>query len=112
MKFWELYSICRQHDHLFEQALKEAEDPRYYSWLQKIEEVCATQQRDELDAKLPDILCVQALTNYPEKMFESAEHIRSYKFGDDDAEISYLNVYQMYGGAFLEEVLEKGSMRK
>lgn len=107
MKFWKLYSICRQHDHLFEHALKEAEDPKYYSWLQEIEEICATQQRDKLDAKVPDSVCVQALTNYPEKMFESEEHIRSYKFRNYDTEISYINVYQMYGGAFLESLRER-----
>lgn len=109
MKFCELYSICRQHERFFETALKRAEDQTYFQWFQDIDEICKTQQRDKLDAKLPNSICVQALKNYPDKMFISGDRIRSYRMRDDDEEISYLDVYQKYGGPLLEEVLEKGS---
>ena len=112
MKFWELYSICRQHEHLFEQALTESENKLYLKWLQDIENICKTQQRDKLDAILPESICISTLSKYPERLYESSDRIRSYKFNEEDIECSYIEIYQKYGGAFLEEVLEKGSMTK
>ena len=70
------------------------------------------QQRDKLDAALPESICVAALSKHPGIVFEAKDMKRLYRFFVWNVRRSYLEIYQRFGGAYLEELLAFGSMEK
>jgi hypothetical protein len=74
--------------------------------------IVSKQQREKLDAVVPYELCEAALKFHKGKLYRNGSHVRAYRLNSSDAEVSYLEVFRLYGAQFLEEVLEKGSAKR
>ncbi|MEM8650043.1 MAG: hypothetical protein AAGF54_05890 [Pseudomonadota bacterium] len=72
-------------------------------------ELVRKRQRDKLDTKVPDELCIEVLSRHPGVIFRSNNILRSYRFTAQDQSFSFMSIFQEFGGSILEEVLEKGS---
>jgi hypothetical protein len=112
MKFWELTSVFRENESQLHAILQAYGDRRYADWLQDISSIVSLQQREKLDAIVPNELCVAALKCHKGKLYQAGAQVRSFRLNASDEEISYFEVFRLYGGDFLEEVLEKGSAKR
>ena len=112
MKFWELVSLFRDDRGQLQKVLQAHSDRKYADWLQDFAGIVSQQQREKLDAVVPKQLCEAVLSSHKGKLYKTGTKIRSYRMKSTDVEVSYLEVFRMFGGAFLEEVLEKGSAER
>lgn len=112
MKFWELTSILRDEPDLLKKALLDYPDQRYADWFGDMQNVVSQQQREKLDAVMPNELCEAALKSHKGKLYKTGSQVRTNRTNPSEAEVSYFEVFRMFGGDFLEEVLEKGSARR
>lgn len=112
MKFWELTSICRDEPDLLIEALRGYSDQKYADWFDDMPNIVSQQQREKLDAVVPSELCEAALKFHKGKLYKSGSQVRTNRADPSDAEVSYIEVFRMFGANFLEEVLEKGSAKR
>ena len=120
MKFWQLSSVLRDQKKLLNEALN---GTVYGDWLEDISRLCAEQDREKLDSVMPDLLCRKVLSLHPRKLYLYPDNcLRSYQQYEEKwfklvrkrvecEELSFVSVYEKFGGSILEDVLEKGSAR-
>ena len=115
MKFWELVSIFESYPDLLPVALIATE---YKDWLTNFDKLVRNQDRLKLDHLMPDNVCRSALSSHPGRLkLYTDGHLRGYDLyaqgGDNLAftEMTYLEIYQKFGGSVIEDVLEKGSAK-
>lgn len=117
MKFWELASVMRGEDPVLEAVLRQEEWRKYHEWYRAHDQLVDSQDREKLDANLPDALIRDVLgkarlkyyldgTSFPEQSI-----LRGRRVNDADVELSALTAFERYGGMVLEDTLEKGSYR-
>jgi len=111
MKFWQLNSIMRSEPAVLEAILIKPEWDRYYEWYLNDSEIVAAQDREKLDAIMPNDLVRDVLKDSKQKLFLDGDTLRSYKFGDNDVQISVLSAVERFGGEIVEDVFEKGSFK-
>ena len=111
MKFWELTSICRDEPDLLAKILRGYSDQKYADWLKDMSSIVSQQHREKLDAVVPSELCETALKSHKGKLYRNGSYIRANRLNPTDAEVSYFEVFRLFGAEFLEEVLEKGSAK-
>ena len=112
MKFWELTSICRDEPDLLAKVLHGYSDQKYANWLDDMANIVSQQQREKLDAVVPHELCEAVLKPHKGKLYKNGPHVRANRLNPTDAEVSYFEVFSLFGAQFLEEVLEKGSAKR
>ncbi|WP_295512708.1 hypothetical protein [uncultured Sulfitobacter sp.] len=112
MKFWELTSICRDEPDLLAKVLRGYSDQKYANWLDNMPNIVLQQQREKLDAVVPHELCEAALKPHKGKLYKNGPHVRKNRLNPSDTEVSYFEVFRLFGAQFLEEVLEKGSAKR
>lgn len=113
MKFWQLVSICWRdgHPELVAAKAEERDEWRQFGeWDRQWERLVATQTRTVLDFELPDdytraVLCEVRLTFYD----ALDGHLRAWRLWRSDEALPALEAYLRYGGALIEETLEKGA---
>lgn len=111
MKFWELRSICRDKPKTLKKVFSQKKWRMYAEWNNDIAQLVQTQDREKLDAILPDELVEQVLNKHPGVLYLYGGHLRSYRFNRNEHKISYLKAFQKYGGTAVEDTLEKGSFK-
>ena len=110
MKVWELSSIVRDQQLLIRTASLFHE----WSWVTHaytlLHEVVNQQDRKVLDSDLPDAYVQNVLATASGVCFLGTdETLRSCKADSSHHPLSYLQVFQRFGGPALEEALEFGS---
>lgn len=115
MKFWELISICR-HDGqpglVPTTAVEREEWRRFGDWCRPWRQLVDTQSRTELDFELPKEFTHLVLGEVRLTYYDSQDgHLRAGRMWRSDEAISALEAYARYGGAVIEETLEKGAVR-
>lgn len=84
---------------------------KYYEWYLNYARIVGEQDREKLDAIIPNELVSSILSNSKQKFYLNENQLRSYRFTDDDYELSALDVFERCGGGALDEVLERGSLK-
>jgi len=92
-----------------ETSLIKPEWDLYYEWYLNDSEIVNAQDREKLDAIIPDELSRDALGRSTKMLFLDGKILRSRKFGKHDIQISLLTAFERFGGEIVEDVFEKGS---
>jgi len=111
VKFWELTSVCRTEPHLLQRLADNPEWSTFLEWSRDINELLRRQDREKLDAEVPDEAVLHVLEASRAKYHVSKGHVRVGRLGPDDRVLSSVEVVRLYGGSFLEEVNEYGLAR-
>jgi hypothetical protein len=111
MKFWELISYCRSEPALLDLVADNPEWAEFARWIQDRDRLVEQQDREKLDVELPDDLCRHVLSQSSAAYKISEGWVRSSGSSVPGDPISALEVFNRYGGSFLEEVNEYGSCR-
>jgi hypothetical protein len=111
LKFWELTSVCRTEPHLLERLADNPEWSIFLEWSRSINALVDRQDREKLDAEVPDEAVLHVLEASCAKYHVSKGHVRVRRLGPDDQMLSSVEVVRLYGGSFLEEVNEYGLAR-
>jgi hypothetical protein len=109
MKFWELYSIFRDDRETLRRLLaEEAVDP-YLKWFDSLTDIVNAQDRQVLDAVIPERLAARAMQACKLRFFVRDGTLHFCPPGSvHEGQLSAFDVYHNYGGSVIEEVLEKG----
>lgn len=112
MKFWELNSAFRSERDILEFILGKPQWKEYGDYFQNYKSLVNEQNRAILDQQVPYELIKEVCQMSKLKFYLYGTNLHSTKlFGDDHfEELSSLEVFLRYGGASIEEVLEKGSL--
>ncbi|SRR6266545_1012951 len=111
MKFWELESVCRGQPDLMERLADRPEWAVYLDWYQDFDALVDQQDREKLDAIVPDKACVHVLARSRTMLYEGDAHIRTRRCEPTDRTVSMVDILTRYGGTFLEDVMEFGLAR-
>lgn len=106
MKLWELISACRTAPEAIERASKRPEWRVYYEAYHGSGEMLANRDRRWLDTELPDAFCREVLGGVGLRYHIHKDHVRTAR---GPGKLSAVEVFDLYGGSFLEDVNEKGS---
>ncbi|EEE35042.1 hypothetical protein RKLH11_4213 [Rhodobacteraceae bacterium KLH11] len=93
-------------------VLRDYSDQKYADWFDDMPNIVSQQQREKLDAVVPNDVIEAALRCHKGKLYESGMQIRTNRAYPTDTEVSYFEVFRMFGVNFLEDVLEKGSAKR
>lgn len=108
MKVWELSSACREEPQAVEQIFGIPEWREYAEWLRNVDQLVQQGDRTRLDHELPDELCRTVLESVSTRYQVSEGYIRVARLEPTAGELSALQVFDRYGGSFLEGVNEAG----
>ena len=108
MKFWELVSHCRDEPALLNRLADDPAWAAFLAWNQTFDQLVARQDRAKLDFELPDDACRHVLSNSGLRYEVSDGYVRTWHSRSAGEEISALEVFDRYGGSFLEDVNEYG----
>lgn len=110
MKFWQLVSVTSQQL-VLQKASEDSSWKDYESLARDFRQIVNEQDRQKLDLILADGFVATVLVEADRFCYLGAENqLRSWRFSTEDKELSFLDVFQRYGGDILEEVCEKGSV--
>jgi hypothetical protein len=111
VKLWELMSVCRtQPDLVAQTAAIDRSWSHIEVWCRGFNGLVADQDREKLDAELPEEFVIEVLQNYPQSFFLGGDRrLRSHPMDPDDDRLSAFEAYSRFGNV-LEEALESGSV--
>lgn len=109
MKLWELVSHCRNEPALLNLIADNAAWSQFTPWIQDFARLTERQDRRKLDFELPDDLCRHVLSQSTATYKISEGYVRSSGSPIPGDPISALEIFNRYGGSFLEDVNEYGS---
>jgi hypothetical protein len=110
MTFFQLVSIFRSDLTTLRQVLQDPRWQAYSDRLANIDQAIANQDRRVLDASIPTELCVEAMKASNLRFKCEAGHLHLVADTDrSSCSIAAVDVYNLYGGAIIEEVIEFGS---
>jgi hypothetical protein len=111
MTFCELVSACRTQPHLMERLADRPEWSVFLQWYRVFDRLVREQDRERLDARVPDAACVHVLTASRTEYYLSGGYVRIRRVSPSDRALSAVEVFTSYGGGFLEDVNEYGLAR-
>lgn len=111
MKFWQLISIARENPESIQEAAKNPKWEKYLKWHDEFSMIVNDQDRAKLDEVLPEDFIKSVLENIPIHLFISHGYLRTRCLDEADEQISILNAYERFGGSYIDEVLEAGSVK-
>lgn len=111
MRFWQLNSICRNYNVItqLEAQLEKSSWGELYQWHLDFDNLVDKQDREKLDYLLPEKLCISVLSLIPKKIYRSDNNLRADKLLSPCKEMTFVEIYKLYGGEVLEDIIEKGS---
>ncbi len=109
MKFWELSSVMGSEQDVLEACLRKPQWVGYYDWYVNLDKIVNAQDREKLDAKMPNALVRDILLRSTQTFFLHGGRLRSRPFTDEDVKLSAVEAFDRFGGTALEETLERGS---
>lgn len=83
----------------------------YQAWYINFDTHVNMQDRDKLDAVLPDSLVQEVLGLSEQKLFLFEGWLRSRRFCDEDIELSVLEAFEQFGLNAIDDAFEKGSAK-
>jgi hypothetical protein len=107
----QLISVCRTEPHLLERLADNPEWSIFLEWNRSVKELVRRQDREKLDAQVPDEAVLHVLEASRAKYHVSKGYVRVRRLGPDDQVLSSVEVVRMYGSSFLEDVNEYGLAR-
>ena len=111
MKFWELVSVMGTECAVLENCLRKPEWAAYYDCYMNYDRIVSAQDREKLDAQMPDALVRDVLSGSRQTFFLYDGWLRSRRFTEKDLGLPALVAFERFGGQALEEALERGSFR-
>ncbi|MFC9293500.1 hypothetical protein ACFTWH_27185 [Streptomyces sp. NPDC057011] len=108
MKVWQLYSACRDNLEAIELAAPDVEWRVEYELLRGAPEWLRRGEEQKLDYELPAAFCRKVLGGVSDRYHESDGYIRVARIDPAAGELSAVDVFDRYGGVFLEDVNEAG----
>jgi hypothetical protein len=111
LKFWELVSVCPDEPRILERLADNPEWSIFLEWYRCFKELVRRQDREKLDAHVPDEAVLHVLKASRARYHVSQGHVRVRRLGPDDQVLSSVEVVRLYGGSFLEDVNEYGLAR-
>lgn len=111
MKFWQLVSVCREQSKILRETLDAPQWAEYLELYNNFDDLVKNQVRKKLDLLVPDELVIDTLKRYNKIFYISEGYLRLHPFGSQNLEITMLEVFCQYGGDYIEEVMEKGSVK-
>jgi hypothetical protein len=114
VKFWQLTSLLRDTPSSVRQASQlKAEWTRYGDWCANEKQLIVTQDREKLDATLPDEFVRAVLSRVDMSFYVDTEGwIRLRRENSSDTRMTALEAFNRFGGELLEDALEKGCSRQ
>ena len=110
MKLWQLTAVCRPDSAALFATLSKPEWSEFAFDLERYNKAIDEQDRGFLDQVIPPELVEDVLQKTTGHIYFDGEQLRSHQFSKSDQLLSFVEAYRRYGGAALEEVLEKGSL--
>jgi hypothetical protein len=111
VKFWQLNTLGRDEPGLMERLADNPEWAMYVDWDRNINRLVDEQDRDKLDAEVPDEACIHLLSASKKKYYLSGGYLRASRFSPFDRVLSAVDAFKLYGGSSLEEAREYGLVR-
>ena len=115
MRFWELVSVFCDESHIIKATLQDERWAEYRRWYDQYSLFVGPQNREILDAEIPDELCRNIVSQSIKKyaLFRG-ENLRRgeqpHPLGETPLEVlSALEIYDRFGGRCFEEIKEFGS---
>src|SRR5436190_23824605 len=112
MKFWELISIFAEERKTLESLFRRPAWAQFAEVYRDYAKHVSNQNRNILDAKVPDDLCREALSLSSRKYVvfngQLAADAGKY-FGANQEVLTAVEAFDRFGGSALEEVCEKGA---
>lgn len=111
MKFWQLLNIAGEKL-IAEKAGSNALWAHYAIWINDLSEIVNNQDREKLDSILDTTFVHSVLAGLQQSCYLGGDGtLRSWLFTPEDKSMSFLAVFNLYGGDILESVCEKGSVK-
>tara|TARA_R110002095_G_scaffold2253_3_gene9397 strand:+ start:609 stop:947 length:339 start_codon:yes stop_codon:yes gene_type:complete len=111
MKFWQLVSVCREKPYLLKKTLEDPQWTEYLELYNIFDDLVENQVREKLHQIVPEELVINALKRLNTRIYISEGYLRLRAYGTQDMEITLIEVFNKYGGEYIEEVMEKGSVK-
>ena len=112
MKFWELVSAFRNERNILAAVFAEQPEHQFSAHYANFDTLVARQERDVLDAAVPDDLVSLVATRSSQTFSLSGDGtLRSAQRTLDGQILSAIDVVNRFGGSVIEEVHERGSAR-
>jgi len=112
MKFWELVSAFRSESNLLDAVFGEHLDHEFSAHYANFDALVDNQNRDILDAAIPDAFVSLVATRSTQTFSLSADGtLRSAQHASTGQILSAIDVVNRFGGSVIEEVHEYGSAR-
>jgi len=112
MKFWELVSAFCSEPNLLDAVFGKHPDHGFSAHYTNFDALVANQNRDILDAAIPDDLFLFVATRSTQTFSLSADGtLRSAQHASTGQILSAIDVVNRFGGSVIEEVHEYGSAR-
>lgn len=109
MKVWELESACRSNPEAWDLVSGDSEWQAEYELVRAAtKRINGKWDRQKLDTELPDAFCRKVLTGVSNRYREYRGYIRTAGFDPTVGELSAVDVFDRFGGSFLEDVNEAG----
>ena len=111
MKFWQIVSIFRDDLSSLESVFRAERDPVYLEWLTNFKELVRKQNRQILDARLPEDISERVMRASKLKFYISNGFLKVSTDQSPKANnyLTALDVYTKYGTNAVEDALEYGS---
>jgi hypothetical protein len=111
MKFWQLVSVCREEPKILKKTLEDLQWNEYLELYNIFDDLVENQVRKKLDQIVPKELVIDVLKKYNKNMYISEGYLRLRPLGSQDMKITLIEAFYKYGGEYLEEVMERGSVK-
>lgn len=110
MKFWQLTSVLRERPYpIADVARQRPEWTMFAEWFAERDHLIDIQDREKLDAELPDDFARAVLSTVDLPFYLDAEGwLRAGPFHSSDERLTALEAFNRCGGEMLEDVIEKG----
>ena len=110
MKYWELISIMRSDRGPLKELLGQEQWGLYQGWYADDCRIVHSQNRDILDAIIPEDLAMAAMELCPERFQVEEGYLFHVSMGTGpSASISALDAYKQHGATTIEDALERGN---
>lgn len=83
----------------------------YQAWYINFDTLVTTQDRDKLDAVMPDNLVQEVLGLSEQKLFSFEGWLRPRRVCDEDIELSVLEAFEKFGPNAIDDAFERGSTK-
>lgn len=108
MKFWQLISVCEELEIKLDLVNLDKKWKKIVDWYKSFDDIVDKQDRSILDCIVPSDLCLDIFSNSKKVYYLSEGFLRKKPLSSLDKRLSVIDIFNQFGGAVLEEMLETG----